>query len=191
MEIYALVLAGGSGERFWPLSRRALPKQLLRLGSDCSLLEATITRLDGFIPPSRILVLTNVDQEKGVRELLKNIPSGNIIAEPSKRDTAAAVALGVAWVAARNHTAAMFILPADHVIKETAAFQKIIRDAVEAAKEKSALITIGIRPASADPGFGDIEMGEQISAKPVLLGRALPRDTKCRLVRIVYPQRKF
>ena len=135
-EIYALILAGGSGERFWPLSRRALPKQLLRLVSGCSLLEAAITRLDGLIPPSRILVLTNVDQEKGVRELLKDIPAGNIIAEPSKRDTAAAVALGVAWVAARNHTAAMVVLPADHVIKETAAFQKIIRDAVEAAKEK-------------------------------------------------------
>ena len=139
MEIYALILAGGSGERFWPLSRRALPKQLLRLVSGCSLLEAAITRLDGLIPPSRILVLTNVDQEKGVRELLKDIPAGNIIAEPSKRDTAAAVALGVAWVAARNHTAAMVVLPADHVIKETAAFQKIIRDAVEAAKEKAHL----------------------------------------------------
>ena len=71
MEIYALILAGGSGERFWPLSRRALPKQLLRLVSGCSLLEAAITRLDGLIPPSRILVLTNVDQEKGVRESLK------------------------------------------------------------------------------------------------------------------------
>ena len=90
MEIYALVLAGGSGERFWPLSRRALPKQLLRLVSSCSLLEATIARLEGLISPSRILVLTNIDQEKGVREALKKFPDCNIIAEPSKRDTAAA-----------------------------------------------------------------------------------------------------
>ena len=127
-----------------------------------------------------------------MRELLRDIPAGNIIAEPSKRDTAAAVALGVAWVAARNHTAAMVVLPADHVIKETAAFQKIIRDAVEAAKEKSALITIGIRPASADPGFGYIEMGEanfrQTRSFP---GRAFPRETECRPGRILYPQRKF
>src|SRR5213078_5295251 len=114
----------------------------------------------------RIVILTNVDQERGVRESLKNFPTCNIIAEPSKRDTAAAVALGVAWVAARNHTAAMVVLPADHVIKETAAFQKIIRDAVEAAKEKSALIMIGIRPTSADPGFGYIEMAEPMSVKP-------------------------
>lgn len=168
MEIYALILAGGSGERFWPLSRRALPKQLLRLVSSHSLLEQTVERLNGLIPPARILVLTNVDQEKGVSESLRNFPACNIIAEPTKRDTAAAVALGVAWVAARNHTAAMVVLPADHVIKETAAFQKIIRDAVEAAKEKGALITIGIRPASADPGFGYIEMGEPISGKPGL-----------------------
>src|SRR5207245_3664380 len=134
----------------------------------CSLLQPAITRLYGLLPPSRILVLTNVDQEKGVRELLKDIPAANIIAEPTKRDTAAAVALGVAWVAARTHTAAMVVLPADHVIKETAAFQKIIRDAVEAAKEKSALITIGIRPVSADPGFASIQMGEPISSKPGL-----------------------
>jgi len=168
MEIYALVLAGGSGERFWPLSRRALPKQLLRLVSSCSLLEATIARLEGLIPPARILVLTNVDQEKGVREALKKFPACNIIAEPSKRDTAAAVALGVAWVAARDHTAAMAVLPADHVIKDTAAFQKILRDAVDAAQARGALITIGIRPTSADPGFGYIEMGESISGKPGL-----------------------
>src|SRR5205823_13909119 len=124
------------------------------------------TRLDGLISPSRILVLTNVDQEKGVRELLKDIPAGNIIAEPTKRDTAAAVALGAAWVAARNHTAAMVVLPADHVIKETAAFQKIIRDAVEAAKEKSAPRTTGNRPVTAEPGLGYIQLSEPISDNP-------------------------
>src|SRR5205823_11051403 len=115
----------------------------------------------------------------------------NIIAEPSKRDTAAAVALGVAWVAARNHTAAMVVLPADHVMKETAAFQKIIRDAVEAAEKKSALITIGIRPASAHPGFGYIEMGANSRQTRSLPGRPLPRETKCRPGRIFYSQRKF
>lgn len=168
MDIYVLVLAGGSGERFWPLSRRALPKQLLRLVSSCSLLEATIARLEGLIPSARILVLTNVDQEKGVRETLKKFPDCTIIAEPSKRDTAAAVALGVAWVAARDHNAAMVVLPADHVIKDTPAFQKIVRDAVDAAQGQDALITIGIRATSANPGFGYIEMGEAISGRPAL-----------------------
>ncbi|HEY6071523.1 MAG TPA: sugar phosphate nucleotidyltransferase, partial [Chthoniobacterales bacterium] len=92
--IYALILAGGSGERFWPLSRRNRPKQLLRFVSERTLLEETIARLDGFVPNERILILTNVEQEKSVRDLLKGFPKQNIIAEPAKRDTAAAVALG-------------------------------------------------------------------------------------------------
>src|ERR1043165_854185 len=97
--LYALILAGGSGERFWPLSRRSRPKQLLRLVSGHTLLEETIARLDGLVPRERILVLTNVDQEKSVRELLPDLPPENIVAEPAKRDTAAAVALATAWLA--------------------------------------------------------------------------------------------
>src|SRR5207302_8922243 len=92
--IYALIIAGGSGERFWPLSRRARPKQLLRLVSEKALLEEAVARVDGWIPRERILILTNVEQEAGVRDLLKNFPKENILAEPAKRDTAAAIALG-------------------------------------------------------------------------------------------------
>lgn len=162
-DLYALILAGGSGERFWPLSRRALPKQLLRLTSKRTLLEETITRLDGLVPAGQIIVLTNIEQEKGVRAVLKGLPPENIIAEPDKRDTAAAVALGVGLVAARDHAATMAVLPADHVIKDKAAFQETIRAAVAAAEAQSALVTIGIRPTSAHPGFGYIEVGEAVS----------------------------
>src|SRR5262250_3070855 len=103
--IYALILAGGSGERFWPLSRRNRPKQLLRLVSERTLLEETLARLEDFVSPQRTLILTNVEQEKAVRDLLKKFPKENIIAEPEKRDTAAAVALGAGWVAACEHSA--------------------------------------------------------------------------------------
>lgn len=161
-KMYALVLAGGSGERFWPLSRRALPKQLLRLVSERSLLQETISRLDGFIPRERILVLTNVEQEKGVCDALGDFPRSNVIAEPAKRDTAAAVALGVGWVAAHDHNATMIALPADHVITDTSAFQKTMLVAARAAEENSALVTIGIKPKSPHPGFGYIEAGEPI-----------------------------
>lgn len=161
MKIYAMVLAGGSGERFWPLSRRALPKQLLRLVSERSLLQETIARLEGLVPSERTLVLTNVEQENSVREALGDFP--NIIAEPSKRDTAAAVALGVSWVAARDHNATMLVLPADHVIKDTAAFQKTISAAARASEQNNALVTIGIKARSPDPGFGYIEAGEAIA----------------------------
>src|ERR1041385_2538930 len=114
--IYALILAGGSGERFWPLSRRARPKQLLRLVSEKTLVEETLARLEGLIARERILILTNTEQEAAVRRLLGNFPKENILAEPAKRDTAAAIALGPGWVAVRDHAATMVVLPADHII---------------------------------------------------------------------------
>src|SRR6195256_4689488 len=160
--IYALILAGGSGERFWPLSRRNRPKQLLRLISERTLLEETIARLDSFVPSERILILTNVEQEKAVRDLLKGFPKQNIIAEPAKRDTAAAVALAAGWVAARDHSATMLAFPADHVIADRAAFQETMKTAATAAEETGGLVTIGIKPTWACPGFGYIEQGEPI-----------------------------
>lgn len=163
--IYALILAGGSGERFWPLSRRTRPKQLLRLISEQTLLEDTIARLEGLIPQERVLILTNIDQEAAVRELLPKFPKENIIAEPAKRDTAAAIALGAGWVARHDHSATMVVLPADHVIKDRAAFQKTLTVAVCAAEETGALITIGIKPTWACPGFGYIEQGDAIRIK--------------------------
>src|SRR5256714_3615346 len=160
--IYALILAGGSGERFWPLSRRNRPKQLLRLVSERTLLEETVARLENFVPSDRILILTNVEQEKSVRDLLKKFPKDNIIAEPAKRDTAAAVALAARWVAARSHSATMLGFPADHVIADRVAFQETMKTAAAAAEETSALVTIGIKPTWACPGFGYIEQGTPV-----------------------------
>lgn len=160
--IYALILAGGSGERFWPLSRRARPKQLLRLISEKTLLEETINRLEDMVPPERTLILTNVEQEAAVRDLLKKSPKLNIVAEPHKRDTAAAVALGAGWAAARDHAATMLVLPADHVIANRKQFQETMATAAAAAEETGALVTIGIKPTWACPGFGYIEQGEPV-----------------------------
>ena len=160
--IYALVIAGGSGERFWPLSRRARPKQLLRLVSEKALLEETVERIDGWVPQDRILILTNIEQEAAVRDLLKDFPKENILAEPVKRDTAAAIALGAGWVALRDHTATMIVLPADHLISNREAFQETMSWAATAAEETGGLVTIGIKPTWACPGFGYIEQGEPI-----------------------------
>ena len=160
--IYALILAGGSGERFWPLSRRSRPKQLLRLISKQTLLEQTVARLDGLVPPERILVLTNVEQEAAVRELLSDFPQENIVAEPAKRDTAAAVALGAGWVAGRDHSATMLVLPADHVIADGAAFRETLSIAAKAADETGSMVAIGIKPTWACPGFGYIEQGKRL-----------------------------
>src|SRR6266550_3083905 len=176
--IYALILAGGSGERFWPLSRRARPKQLLRLVSKKTLLEETLARLEGFIPRERILILTNTEQESAVRKLLGNLPKENILAEPAKRDTAAAIALGTGWVAVRDHAAIMVVLPADHVIANGAAFQETLALAADAAEETSELVTIGIKPTWPCPGFGYIEHG-----KPIRLRKRPDNEAIHRVVR--------
>src|SRR5436190_7472174 len=160
--IYALILAGGSGERFWPLSRRARPKKLLSLVSDKTLLEQTLARLKGLVAPDCTLILTNTEQESAVRKLLGNFPKENIIAEPAKRDTAAAVALGTGWVVARDHAATMLILPADHVISNPVAFQESLAFAAEPAEETGELVTIGIKPTWACPGYGYIEQGTPV-----------------------------
>lgn len=157
--LYALILAGGSGERFWPLSRRSRPKQLLKLVSEKTLLEETVERLDGLVPRDQILILTNIEQEAAVRELLRDMPPENIVAEPAKRDTAAAVALAAGWIAARDHQATVLVLPADHVIKDRVAFQQTLSTAARAAEETGALVTIGVKPSWACPGFGYIEQG--------------------------------
>jgi mannose-1-phosphate guanylyltransferase len=178
--LYVLILAGGSGERFWPLSRKSRPKQLLSLFGDETLLEATLRRLDGLVPSKNILILTNADQEPGVRKLATQLPPENIVAEPAKRDTAAAIALGVAWVAARDASATMVVLPADHLIKDVAGFQKTLRTAAAAAKQSGELVTIGIQPTWACPGFGYIEMGASLAVKEAKDGPAVHDVTRFR-----------
>ena len=161
---FVLILAGGSGERFWPLSRRSRPKQLLRLFSDRTLLEETMRRLGELTTLDRVLILTNAEQESAVRELVGSLlPPENILAEPAKRDTAPAIALGVGWIARRDPSATMIVLPADHVIRDAAAFRADLQAACTAVRlDPSALVTIGVKPTWACPGFGYIEFGEPV-----------------------------
>ena len=159
---YALVLAGGSGTRFWPLSRKVRPKQLLSLFNENTLLEETILRLSGVIPAENILILTNEEQEEAVRKLLPTHPQKNIFAEPARRDTAAAIALGVGLIAARDSAATMAVLPADHLIKDKVSFQADLRAAATVAGKTGDLVTIGIKPTWACPGYGYIERGKNV-----------------------------
>lgn len=170
--LFVLILAGGSGERFWPLSRKARPKQLLSLFGDETLLGATIARLEGLVPAERILILTNRDQEVAVRQIAKALPEENIVAEPAKRDTAAAIALGAAWISLRDPTATMAVLPADHLIKDRSGFHSTLLAAVAAART-GALVTIGIKPTWACPGFGYIEAGPPARVPGALDGPAI------------------
>ena len=155
----ALILAGGSGTRFWPLSRNAKPKQLLNLFGERTLLTQTIERLEGLVPLENILILTNPLQEAAVREIASKLPVENIFAEPAKRDTAPAVALGIALIAARNPNATMMVLPSDQLISDNAAYHSVMRDALTAAENDKALVTVGIKPTWPCPSFGYIERG--------------------------------
>lgn len=156
---YALILAGGSGSRFWPLSRNDKPKQLLELFGSTTLLEQTISRLDGLVPLENILILTNETQLEGVRKVASMLPPENIHAEPARRDTAPAVALGAGLIAARDPEALMMVLPADQLIQDTAGFHSVMNDALLAAANTDALVTIGIKPTWPCPAYGYIERG--------------------------------
>lgn len=161
--LHVVILAGGSGERFWPLSRRAKPKQLLSLFSDLTMLGETLARLGGGVPPENIFILTNRDQETAVRAACPGFPAENIVAEPAKRDTAPAVALGTGLVLRRDPEAVMAVLPADHRIADAAAFRRDLLAGARVAAESDALLTIGIRPTWPCPGFGYIEQGARIN----------------------------
>ncbi|MCB1226585.1 MAG: mannose-1-phosphate guanylyltransferase [Verrucomicrobiales bacterium] len=166
---YALILAGGTGQRFWPVSRDRQPKQLLHLFGERSLLELTLSRLDGLFAPENILILTNQHQLDQVRAVATGIPVENILAEPEKRDTAPAIALAIGWVAAKDPEATMVVLPSDHLIKDTAAFQQVLAAAMTAAERSEAIVTVGIPPTWACPSYGYVERGR---------GAAIPGDSE-------------
>lgn len=157
---YALILAGGSGTRFWPLSRDARPKQLLDLFGDGTLLEQTIRRLDGLVPAENILILTSASQLDAVRAAAPMLPAENVFAEPARRDTAPAVALGIGLVAARDPEAMMMVLPADQLIRDAEGFRDVMRDALCVAEHSDGLVTVGIQPTWPCPSYGYIERGD-------------------------------
>lgn len=160
MSTYALILAGGSGTRFWPLSRDARPKQLLDLFGDGTLLEQTIRRLDGLVATENILILTSESQLEAVRAAAPMLPAENVFAEPTRRDTAPAVALGIGLVAARDPEALMMVLPADQLIRDGYGFRAVMRDALAVAGHSDGLVTVGIQPTWPCPSYGYIERGD-------------------------------
>lgn len=159
-------MAGGSGERFWPMSRQKTPKHLLRLLEERTLLEATVSRLEGLVPREHTFVLTNASQVESARAALPMIPPGQIIAEPCKRDTAPACALATAIARASASDAVCIILPADAMIHDVAKFQRQLRDAIVAASREDAIVTLGIPPAFPSTGFGYLETGAHLSPGP-------------------------
>ena len=159
---FVIVMAGGRGERFWPVSREKTPKHLIPLLGGRSLLQQTIERVLPLAPLRNILVITNESQAPEVRKQLPKLPRENVIAEPVGRDTCAAVTLGAALVGVRSVTGVMAVLPADHVIDEAKKFQQVLGDAFDLAGRGQAIITIGIKPTEPATGYGYIRVGEPL-----------------------------
>src|SRR5437667_7288050 len=167
---FAIIMAGGRGERFWPVSREKMPKQLLTLLGNRSFLQQAVDRVLPLVPIKNILVITNEAQAPEVRKQLPKLPKGNVIAEPIGRDTCAAVTLGAALVGARSTTGVMAVLPADHVIPENNKFQRVLGDCFDLAARGQAIVTIGINPSEPATVYGYIRVGEALpppqGAKP-------------------------
>ncbi len=158
--LHAVIMAGGSGTRFWPASRAGQPKQLLDLAGSETMMQATVGRLVGFVPPERILIVTNQRLVEPIREQIPGLRPESIIGEPCKRDTAPCIGLAAIAVLAEDKDATMIVLPADHVISPTLKFQAALNYAVElveAAAER--IVTFGIKPSYAAESFGYIERG--------------------------------
>ena len=156
------IMAGGSGERFWPLSRKAKPKHLLKLVSSHTLLEETVLRLKPLAKrPSDLLILTNHEQVPGVRKALPRFPKASLIPEPAKRDTAPAAALATALALRKNPDAVLALLPADAVIGKHPIFRSQLAAAARAAVASSSFVTLGIKPSYPATGFGYLHLGQK------------------------------
>src|SRR5881394_949367 len=159
---FVIIMAGGRGERFWPVSREKTPKQLLTLLGGRSFLQQAVDRVLPLVPIKNILVITNETQAPEARKQLPRLPKENVISEPVGRDTCAAVTLGAALVGGRSTTGVMAVLPADHVIPEEKKFQQVLSDAFDLASRGQAIVTIGIKPTEPATGYGYIHVGEPL-----------------------------
>jgi len=158
--LHAIIMAGGSGTRFWPKSRRDQPKQLLRLAGETTMLQQTVARVEHLVPPERIVIVTGADQAEASRAQLPDLPPGNVVAEPCPRDTAPCVGLAAAIVAGKDPVGTMIVMPADHVIEPVEAFRATVRAAVAVIEDDpTTLATFGIAPDRPETGYGYIELG--------------------------------
>ena len=164
---YSVIIAGGKGTRFWPLSRAERPKQLLKILSDRSLIDETAERVQAVTPSSRTLVVTVAEQLGAMRKELRALPRQNFIAEPQGKNTAPCIGLAALEVLRRDPDGVMIVLPADHWVADVKGFQRTLKAAVELAVRQDRLITIGIRPDYPETGYGYIMKGKLTGgAKP-------------------------
>jgi len=162
-DTFGVIMAGGSGTRFWPLSRALRPKQLLPLsGGEGSLLRETRRRIAKLIPAEQTLVVTSEALAAQTRAELPELPPENILAEPTGRNTAPCVGWAASIVARRAPEAVLMVLPADHHIGDERAFNSVLVRAIEAARGGD-MVTVGVKPTRPETGYGYVELGEELA----------------------------
>jgi len=159
--VYAVIMAGGVGARFWPRSRQHSPKQLLEILGAETMIQQTFGRINQLVPAENVYVVTNASQEEEIRRQLAGVPGKNILVEPVGRNTAPCVGLAAAWIYQSDPEGVMIVLPADHMIRDEEEFRNILGTAVAVAESGSALVTIGINPTYPETGYGYIQFSDE------------------------------
>lgn len=161
MKTYAIIMAGGVGSRFWPRSREKMPKQLLRIFGENTMIQDTVQRINRIVPGERTFIVTNRVQKDEIKKQLPQLPAENIIVEPFGRNTAACIGLASIIINNFNSDAVTVVLPADHIIRDVDAFTDIMKSAIQFAYESKGLVTIGIQPTRPETGYGYIQRDEK------------------------------
>lgn len=178
MNAWLVVLAGGTGTRFWPRSRAMRPKQLLSLVGDEALLNVTLKRFKSWIPADHCVVLTTKQLEQPVKESIKNIEGVSVLCEPEGRNTAPCIVMAMEWIRAKDPKALVVFVPADHWITETSEYIQTMKLAAKAADERKMLVTVGIQPTRPETGFGYIKSGNLISDSAYEVKRFVEKPSK-------------
>jgi mannose-1-phosphate guanylyltransferase len=161
MELFAVIMAGGVGSRFWPRSKEKKPKQLIRIFGENTMIQDTAKRLEGLVANDHIYIVTNKVQKMRVKEQLPQIPEENIIDEPFGKNTAACIGLASIIIKSKNPDAVTITLPADHLIKDEEQFRRCLSTAADYAYKSKGLVTIGITPNRPETGYGYIQFDEK------------------------------
>lgn len=160
---YCVIMCGGIGSRFWPYSREEKPKQFIDfLGTGRSLLQMSVDRIAGIVPPENIIVVTNAAYVCLIRQQCPEIRECNILAEPARRNTAPCIAWAARHISAKNPGASMIVMPSDHVITDRNAFQRAALNGFDFVERNDALLTLGINPTRPETGYGYIKYGPRV-----------------------------
>ncbi len=162
--IYAVIMAGGVGSRFWPKSRERSPKQFLEITGSGTMIQNTVSRMQGIVPAMNTFIVTNKLQEDLTYKQLPFVPKENILIEPVGRNTAPCIGLAASLIHRIDPKGVMIVLPADHVIANVEEFLRVLGVAVKVAEESGALITIGIKPSRAETGYGYIQYEDELQS---------------------------